>query len=66
MQTAPNANGSASVGVNFGMTILCIVPTWIVLGELKGSAEVQQQENMSDEDLDTSAEVSKDLIVNVK
>lgn len=42
MQTAPNSNGYASVGVNFGMTLLCIVPTWIVLSELKGSAEVRE------------------------
>lgn len=44
MQTAPNANGYASIGVNFGMTLLCVVPTWIVLSELKGSAEVREDE----------------------
>jgi len=41
MQTAPNANGYASVGVNFGMTVLCIFPTWVVLSELKSSHEAQ-------------------------
>ena len=41
MQTAPNANGFASVGVNFGMTVICIFPTWMVLSELKSSHEVQ-------------------------
>lgn len=41
MQTAPRANGFASIGVNFGMTVLCVVPTWIVLSELEHSHEVQ-------------------------
>lgn len=39
MQTAPNANGVASIAVNFGMTVLCIIPTWIVLSELEHSHE---------------------------
>lgn len=43
MQTAPNANGFASIGVNFGMTVLCVVPTWIVLSELEHSHEVQEE-----------------------
>lgn len=42
MQTAENANGFASIGVNFGMTALCVLPTWIVLSELEGSHEVQE------------------------
>jgi hypothetical protein len=42
MQTAPNANGFASIGVNFGMTILCVVPTWVVLSELEHSHEIQE------------------------
>jgi hypothetical protein len=42
MQTAPNANGFASIGVNFGMTVLCVVPTWIVLSGLEHSHEVQE------------------------
>jgi hypothetical protein len=42
MQTAPNANGFASIGVNFGMTVLCIAPTWIVLSELEHSHEIQE------------------------
>ncbi|CZT44950.1 related to DUF895 domain membrane protein [Rhynchosporium secalis] len=42
MQTAPNANGWASIGVNFGMTVLCVAPTWIVLSELEHSHEIQE------------------------
>ncbi len=42
IQTAPSANGFASIGLNFGMTVLCIAPTWVVLSELEGGAEVQQ------------------------
>jgi len=42
MQTAPNANGYASVGVNFGMTVLCIFPTWVVLSELNKSSHEAQ------------------------
>ncbi|TVY73268.1 UNC93-like protein [Lachnellula suecica] len=41
MQTAPSANGFSSIGVNFGMTLLCVVPTWIVLSELEHSHEEQ-------------------------
>lgn len=43
MQTAPNVNGFASIGVNFAMTVLCVVPTWIVLSELEDSHEVQEE-----------------------
>ncbi|RDW63477.1 hypothetical protein BP6252_11022 [Coleophoma cylindrospora] len=45
MQTAPNANGFASIGVNFGLTVLCIYPTWIVLSELDHTHEVQETTN---------------------
>lgn len=43
MQTGRSANGFASIGVNFGMTVICVVPTWIVLSELEGSHEVQEE-----------------------
>lgn len=46
MQTAPNANGFASIGVNFGMTILCIFPTWIVLSELDHTHEVRDEQEL--------------------
>jgi hypothetical protein len=50
MQTAPSANGYASVGVNFGMTVLCIFPTWIVLSELKSNHEVQEVADTTEEE----------------
>lgn len=50
MQTAPNANGFASIGVNFGMAILCIFPTWIVLSELDHTHEVQDVRDLSVEE----------------
>lgn len=39
MQTAHNANGFVSIGINFGVTVLCVIPTWIVLSELEYSHE---------------------------
>ncbi|OQE37204.1 hypothetical protein PENCOP_c010G08004 [Penicillium coprophilum] len=41
MQTEGDANHFVSIGLNFGITILAFVPTWIVLSELEHSHEVQ-------------------------
>ncbi|KAJ5659965.1 hypothetical protein N7507_006416 [Penicillium longicatenatum] len=41
MQSEGNANHFVSIGLNFGITILCIWPTWIVLSELDHSHEVR-------------------------
>lgn len=41
MQTEGNANHFVSIGINFGITVLCIIPTWIVLSELDHNHEVQ-------------------------
>ncbi|KAH8886605.1 MFS general substrate transporter [Thozetella sp. PMI_491] len=35
MQSQGNANHYVSIGVNFGITVLCIFPTWVVLSELR-------------------------------
>lgn len=51
MQTAPNANGFVSIGLNFGITLLCVYPTWIVLSELKESHEIQE-ERVQNEEID--------------
>ncbi|AFR97971.1 hypothetical protein C343_06125 [Cryptococcus neoformans C23] len=40
MQSEGNANHFVSIGINFGVTLLSIVPTWIVLSELEGSHEI--------------------------
>lgn len=40
MQSEGGANHFVSIGINFGFTLLCIVPTWIVLSELEGSHEI--------------------------
>lgn len=40
MQSEGNANHFVSIGINFGITLLSIVPTWIVLSELEGSHEI--------------------------
>ncbi|KAL3450365.1 major facilitator superfamily domain-containing protein [Aspergillus insuetus] len=40
MQSEGNANHFVSIGLNFGITVLCVVPTWIVLSELEHSHEV--------------------------
>lgn len=49
MQSEGGANHFVSIGLNFGITILSIVPTWIVLSELEHSHEVQ----ITAEDVDT-------------
>jgi MFS family permease len=41
MQSEGGANHFVSIGLNFGITILAIFPTWIVLSELEHSHEVQ-------------------------
>ncbi|GIZ45775.1 hypothetical protein CKM354_000892800 [Cercospora kikuchii] len=41
MQSEGNANHFVSIGINFGITVLCVAPTWVVLSELKGSHEVE-------------------------
>ena len=48
MQTSKSANGFISIGLNFGITLLCIYPTWIVLSELTHSHEVQDVEEIPD------------------
>ncbi|KAI8933881.1 hypothetical protein NX059_009578 [Plenodomus lindquistii] len=44
MQSEGGANHFVSIGLNFGITFLCIFPTWIVLSELEGSHEVRIME----------------------
>ncbi|KAK4610596.1 Notoamide biosynthesis cluster protein [Fulvia fulva] len=41
MQSEGNANHFVSIELNFGVTVLCVLPTWVVLRELEGSCEVQ-------------------------
>ncbi len=44
MQSEGNANHFASIGLNFGMTVLCIPFTWIVLSELDHAHEIKVTE----------------------
>lgn len=46
MQSEGNANHFVSIGLNFAITVLCVVPTWIVLSELEGSHEGQVVEDV--------------------
>jgi hypothetical protein len=50
MQSEGNANHFVSIGLNFGITILCIFPTWIILNELEHSHEkassIVEEENV--------------------
>ncbi|KAJ0162343.1 UNC93-like protein 2 [Colletotrichum tanaceti] len=39
MQSEGNANHFVSISLNFGITVLCLFPTWIILSELEGSHE---------------------------
>nr|XP_036577582.1 DUF895 domain membrane protein [Colletotrichum truncatum]KAF6784580.1 DUF895 domain membrane protein [Colletotrichum truncatum] len=38
-QSEGNANHFVSIGLNFGITVLCLIPTWIILSELEASHE---------------------------
>lgn len=58
MQTAHNENGFVSIGINFGVTLLCVYPTWIVLSELKESHEGQENTEFErGEDSERSEEI---------
>ncbi|CAI6336611.1 unnamed protein product [Periconia digitata] len=62
MQSEGNANHFVSIGINFGVTLLCVVPTWIVLSELEGSHEVKVSEDSSiDEEGRSGADVDHKL-----
>lgn len=45
MQSEGGANHFVSIGINFGFTLLCIAPTWIILSELEGSHEIRVTED---------------------
>jgi MFS family permease len=55
MQSEGNANHFVSIGLNFGITILCIAPTWVVLSELEGSHEVR----VTEQDVGNEEELGK-------
>lgn len=42
LQTTGNVNHYVSIGLNFGILLLCIYPTWIVLSELERSHEIRK------------------------
>jgi hypothetical protein len=47
MQSEGGANHFVSIGINFGITVLCVFPTWVVLSELEGSHEVRVTEEIA-------------------
>ena len=57
MQSEGGANHFVSIGLNFGITVLCIFPTWVVLSELEGVHEtrVTQEEVDADKKLEDEA-----------
>ncbi|KAI9162878.1 Notoamide biosynthesis cluster protein O' [Paramyrothecium foliicola] len=52
MQSEGNANHFVSIGINFGVLLLCIAPTWIVLSELDHTHEIR----VTDADLNEESE----------
>lgn len=44
MQSEGNANHFVSIGINFGILMLCVAPTWIVLSKLEHSHEITVKE----------------------
>jgi hypothetical protein len=55
MQSEGNANHFVSIGINFGILIICIFPTWIVLSELEHSHEIRVTEEDSADDAEAVA-----------
>lgn len=45
MQSEGNANHFVSIGINFGILLVSILPTWIVLSELEHSHEIRVTED---------------------
>lgn len=41
MQSDKKSSHFISIGMNFGITVLCIVPTWIIISELEFTHEEQ-------------------------
>lgn len=61
MQSEANVNHFVSIGVNFGVLLLSVLPTWIVLSELEHSHDVSAAESaprgdeaVGDESIDIS------------
>ncbi|KAI0016170.1 MFS general substrate transporter [Xylariomycetidae sp. FL0641] len=50
MQSQENANHFVSIGLNFGITVLAVIPTWIVLSELEHTHEVKVLESEFNKD----------------
>ncbi|WVQ85106.1 hypothetical protein IAT38_007271 [Cryptococcus sp. DSM 104549] len=68
MQSEGNANHFVSIGINFGILLISVFPTWIVLSELEGSHETVVVEGEEDkqtiEGQQTPADASvKDLAI---
>lgn len=55
MQSEGNANHFVSIGLNFGITVLCVIPTWIILSELEGSHENDGEESCRNDTLEEVA-----------
>lgn len=51
MQSQGNANHFVSIGLNFGITVLCVVPTWIVLDELEEAGH-EEERSVEEERID--------------
>lgn len=54
MQSEANVNHFVSIGVNFGVLLISIFPTWIVLSELEHSQEIRimREDTPGDESVD--------------
>lgn len=64
MQTQANTTHWVSIGVNFGLYVACIFPTWIIISELEKSHEVEVTEGQLEEDgmADADGDMKKAVI----
>jgi len=59
MQSQGNANHFVSIGINFGVLIISILPTWIVLSELDRSHEVVVKQGEINDKVSEEQEATK-------
>lgn len=62
MQSEGNANHFVSIGINFGILLISVFPTWIVLSELDHTHEIRvTEDDMATEDdgIITDHDISK-------
>jgi hypothetical protein len=59
MQSEANVNHFVSIGLNFGILLIAIPPTWYVLSQLEHTREVQETDSQTGTIVDGSLDDPK-------